>query len=129
MEEHRESDYRVPMIAFLFLLLLISGGIFLILYCFVPRISQPWFPIAALALIGLPWIFWFMTYIYTCIKGCIKARNQDGAQIGRIASSMAASNNARMERNLSVRQGNGGVLSVTSSRECEVPLNASRPSS
>ncbi|KAK2998835.1 hypothetical protein RJ639_023537 [Escallonia herrerae] len=70
MEEQKEGDVRVPLISSLFGICVVTGGIFLVLYAFVPDMSQPWFPIAALVLIGSPWLFWLMTYLYTCIKVC-----------------------------------------------------------
>lgn len=70
MEEEKERDIRVPLISSIFCLLVLTGGIFLVLYVFIPHLSHPWFPIAAFLLIGSPWIFWLFTYIYTCFKPC-----------------------------------------------------------
>ncbi|KAI3495668.1 hypothetical protein L1887_38014 [Cichorium endivia] len=70
MEDVRDGDLRVPLISSLFFVLVIIGGIFLTFYVFLPSISQPWFPVVAFLLIGSPWAFWTLTYLYTCIKGC-----------------------------------------------------------
>ncbi|KAL3832978.1 hypothetical protein ACJIZ3_007714 [Penstemon smallii] len=72
MEDERERDLRVPLISSLLCLLVSAGGIFLVLYVYVPNLSQPWYPIAAFVLIGSPWIFWLFTYLYTCMKGCFR---------------------------------------------------------
>ncbi|KAL7120770.1 hypothetical protein ACP275_02G142800 [Erythranthe tilingii] len=70
MEAEKVSDIRVPLVFSIFCLCLVTGGVFLVFYVFVPKLSQPWYPIVALVLIGSPWIFWFFTYFYTCVKGC-----------------------------------------------------------
>ncbi|KAK9056093.1 hypothetical protein SSX86_027181 [Deinandra increscens subsp. villosa] len=70
MEDARDGDLRVPLISSLFFVLVFAGGIFLTCYVFAPNISQPWFPGLALILIGSPWVFWLLTYLYTCFKGC-----------------------------------------------------------
>ncbi|XP_071699699.1 uncharacterized protein [Rutidosis leptorrhynchoides] len=70
MEDARDGDLRVPLISSLFFVLVLAGGIFLTFYVFAPSISQPWFPVIALILIGSPWVFWLLTYLYTCFKGC-----------------------------------------------------------
>ncbi|KAL4586798.1 hypothetical protein LXL04_011442 [Taraxacum kok-saghyz] len=69
MEDARDGDLRVPLISSLFFVLVIIGGIFLTFYVFLPSISQPWFPLVAFLLIGSPWAFWMLTYLYTCFKG------------------------------------------------------------
>ncbi|CAK9185244.1 unnamed protein product [Ilex paraguariensis] len=86
MEEEREGDIRVPLISALFCLFVISGGVFLVVYVYVPNLSEPWFPMAAFLLIGSPWIFWFLTYIYTCIKACFRRTPVDDRQISRRGS-------------------------------------------
>ncbi|CAH1448854.1 unnamed protein product [Lactuca virosa] len=69
MEDVRDGDLRVPLISSLFFVLVIIGGIFLTFYVFLPSIAQPWFPVVAFLLIGSPWAFWMLTYLYTCFKG------------------------------------------------------------
>ncbi|XP_076955737.1 uncharacterized protein LOC143630677 [Bidens hawaiensis] len=70
MEDARDGDLRVPIISSLFFVLVFAGGVFLTVYVFAPNFSQPWFPGLALILIGSPWVFWLLTYLYTCFKGC-----------------------------------------------------------
>lgn len=70
MEDARDGDLRVPLISSLFFVLVFAGGVFLTFYVFAPNISQPWFPGIALILIGSPWVFWLLTYLYTCFKSC-----------------------------------------------------------
>ncbi|KAL2511578.1 putative membrane lipoprotein [Abeliophyllum distichum] len=75
MEGGREGDILFPLISSLLCLCVLTGGIFLVLYVYLPNISQPWFPILAFILIGSPWIFWFLTYLYTCMKACCRAHD------------------------------------------------------
>ncbi|KAK1393732.1 hypothetical protein POM88_012788 [Heracleum sosnowskyi] len=77
MEVERERDIRVPLISALFCLFVIAGGVFLIIYVYYPDQSQSWYPVVALLLIGSPWIFWLLAYIYTCMKACIRARRME----------------------------------------------------
>ncbi|KAL8500625.1 hypothetical protein ACS0TY_020270 [Phlomoides rotata] len=70
MDDEKEGDIRVPLAFTVFLLCVMTGGIFLVFYVFVPSLSQPWYPTAALLLIGTPWLFWLLTFIYTCMKPC-----------------------------------------------------------
>ncbi|KZV21800.1 hypothetical protein F511_02958 [Dorcoceras hygrometricum] len=137
MEDDREGDIRVPLVSFLFCLCLITGGIFLALYVFVPNLSQPWYPVAAFALIGLPWLFWLLTYIYACMKGCFGAREGgavDSRQISRRQTTRNVSNSASAAAAMQNHsdgggggnQQSGGVnSSVASSRESEMPLTYS----
>ncbi|KAL2536697.1 putative membrane lipoprotein [Forsythia ovata] len=76
MEGGREGDILFPLISSLLCLCVLTGGIFLVLYVYLPNISQPWFPILAFILIGSPWIFWFLTYLYTCMKACCRAHDR-----------------------------------------------------
>ncbi|GFP88576.1 hypothetical protein PHJA_001001300 [Phtheirospermum japonicum] len=81
MEEEKESDIRVPLVFSIFCLCVTAGGVFLVIYVFFPGLSQPWYPIAALVLIGSPWIFWFLTFLYACMKGCC-CRDSGAAAVG-----------------------------------------------
>lgn len=81
MEVERERDIRVPLISALFCLFVIAGGVFLIIYVFVPDQAQSWYPAVALVLIGSPWIFWLLAYIYTCMKLCIRARQMENRAV------------------------------------------------
>lgn len=105
MEEGREGDIRVPLVSALFCLFVIAGGVFLILYVYLPENSQPWYPIVALLLIGSPWIFWFLTYIYTCIKACCRRGTRiEDRQSSKRAAPRAVSTNSAMNRTVSAGQ-------------------------
>ncbi|CAI9764715.1 unnamed protein product [Fraxinus pennsylvanica] len=133
MEEEKEGDIRVPLVSSLFCLCLTTGGIFLVLYTYFPNISKPWYPIAALTLIGSPWLFWFLVYIYSCIKCCCYANRVDNAQISRrYHGSSQPRNDSRANSSRNGDYGNGDKSqqggresSVTSSKECETPLTYS----
>ncbi|KAL6575581.1 hypothetical protein OROHE_000958 [Orobanche hederae] len=115
MEEEKEGDIRVPLVFSIFCLCVTTGGIFLAIYAFFPDLSQPWYPIAALVLIGSPWIFWLLTYFYACMKGCLcrdaaataVSHQISRRQTTRTSSSATTQNNAQR---------------VGSSREPEMPL-------
>ncbi|CAK9144824.1 unnamed protein product [Ilex paraguariensis] len=141
MEDERGRDVRVPLISSLFCLFVVTGGVFLMLYVFTPQFSQPWFPIAALILIGSPWLFWFLTYIYTCMKVCFRGSRVEDRQISRrgnhgmqratTMTNTATTSNATLNspndaavvveeeesRGYGHGGGGGGDSSVTSSRE------------
>lgn len=92
MEEGRERDFRVPIISCSFFLSSLTGGILLTCWLLDVKGSQPWFPIFSLVLIGLPWIFWFLTYIYAFIKPCFRQDNAGGGIHNR---AKPAANSAR----------------------------------
>lgn len=77
MEVERQRDIRVPLISALLCLCVIAGGVFLIIYVYVPDQAKSWYPIIALLLIGSPWIFWLLAYTYACMKACIRARQME----------------------------------------------------
>lgn len=90
MEEPREGDCRFPLISSLLCLFVAAGGILLFIYVFRPSVSKPWFPVASFILIGSPWIFWMLTYTYTCMKACVRNRRLYDHQISRRTSSSHA---------------------------------------
>ncbi|XP_057497454.1 uncharacterized protein LOC130782197 [Actinidia eriantha] len=148
MEEERQRDCRVPLISTLFFFSCLIGGVLLVLWLLDSNISQPWFPILALALIGFPWGFWFLTYIYTLIKPCFQ-RGGGGRELSHRPKPLAAVTAATSPRDFSVtsptgkrqvhfgaamvmgsdgsgrqssRHDGGEELSIASSKECEMPL-------
>lgn len=147
MEEER-PDFRVPIISGLFFVSSITGGILLIIWLFDNKDSQPWFPILALILISLPWVFWFLTYIYTFIKACFRgdggrgvSRDVSRRPTTKRASSSSSVRDSSVDSPTGKRQvqfgavvvmDNGGDsagdVSVASSKECEMPLNQAAPS-
>lgn len=68
--EDRDGDFRVSLISFIFCICVVIGGVFLVIYLTLPKFSQSWFLLLALILVGSPWLFWLLTYMYTCIKRC-----------------------------------------------------------
>ncbi|XP_050225024.1 uncharacterized protein LOC126674592 isoform X2 [Mercurialis annua] len=63
----RKGDARIYIVTAIFFSCIISGGVFLALYIFLPlHKSQPWFPTAGLILVAIPWFFWFLLYLYRC---------------------------------------------------------------
>ncbi|KAJ9179815.1 hypothetical protein P3X46_008135 [Hevea brasiliensis] len=67
--EERKGDPRIYFLSAFFFSCIVSGGVLLGLYIFLPLDqTQPWYPFAGLILEAIPWIFWFSTYIYRCIK-------------------------------------------------------------
>ena len=111
MDDEKEGDIRVPLAFAFFLLCVITGGVLLVFYVFVPDVSQPWYPTAALLLIGSPWLFWFLTFLYTCIKHCCLQSGGGG--------------NAGGDHQISRRQSTRNDASTSSSREPEMPLTHS----
>ncbi|KAL3624568.1 hypothetical protein CASFOL_031236 [Castilleja foliolosa] len=77
-DDERHRDIIVPTIYSLLCLCVTVGGVFLVLYVFFPALSQPWQPIAALILIGSPWLVWLLTFIYSCAKACYIRDRIDG---------------------------------------------------
>ena len=150
MEEERQRDCRVPLISTLFFLSCLIGGVLLILWLLDSNISQPWFPILALALIGFPWGFWFVTYLYTLIKPCFRRGGcREISQRPKPLAATAVAAAATSPRDFSVtsptgkrqvhfgaamvmgsdgsgsqsdQHAGGEESSVASSKECEMPL-------
>ena len=56
-ERERERGLIIPLIYTFFCLCVTVGGILLVVYVFSPRLSRPWQPVAALALICSTWLF------------------------------------------------------------------------
>ncbi|KAL1540003.1 hypothetical protein AAHA92_24421 [Salvia divinorum] len=71
MDADEERSLIIPLICTFFCLCVTVGGLLLVFYVFVPDLSRPWQPIAALALICSTWLFWLMAYIYACVKHCL----------------------------------------------------------
>lgn len=68
MGDGKDDDFIISLITSLLCFLVLIGGVFLILYFCEPHATHPLFAVAALLLIGSPWIFWFLTYLYMCMK-------------------------------------------------------------
>ncbi|CAN4126072.1 unnamed protein product [Withania somnifera] len=144
--EERVGDLRVPLISSLFCLCVLTGGVLLIIYFFTPAYSQPWFAPAGLILVGSPYIFWLLTYIYTCLKHCcfgdssaekrqISRRTSRATTTGkpgvaradcRANSDTSKHNNMNDGKQASGHSQHGGdASSVNSAKEIEMPLAVS----
>ncbi|MQL70559.1 hypothetical protein Taro_002871 [Colocasia esculenta] len=61
----RAGSIYVYVVSSLLLLAILLGGAFLVLYVALPETpSTAWFPAAGLSLVGAPWLFWVVTYLY-----------------------------------------------------------------
>ncbi|KAI3448980.1 hypothetical protein Pfo_005645 [Paulownia fortunei] len=116
-DNERERDLIVPFIYTLFCLCVSIGGILLVLYVFFPTLSQPWHPIAALVLIGSTWLFWVLTYLYACIKGCCRRDRQIYTR-QTTTSAMQKDSGSRAGH----QQGGKQDSSIASSTDSEIPL-------
>lgn len=67
--DERKGDARVYVVSFLFFACIVVGGVLLCLYIFLPQTnSASWYPIAGMIMVGIPWAFWFLAYLYRCCK-------------------------------------------------------------
>jgi hypothetical protein len=67
--EERKGDLRIYVAVALFSACLVSGGALLALYMFLPISNvKSWYAIAGMILVAAPWAFWFLTYIYRCLR-------------------------------------------------------------
>ncbi|KAH0451440.1 hypothetical protein IEQ34_018739 [Dendrobium chrysotoxum] len=71
--EGKAGDLCIWFITCFFFLLILSGGIFLVLYITQPETDETgWFPIVGMALIAIPWIFWILICLYRTVMPCYK---------------------------------------------------------
>lgn len=69
--EERKNDIRVYLITGAFLICIVAGGICLCIYIFHTGAQQKsWYSIVGFILVGVPWLFWILTYCYTCYTTC-----------------------------------------------------------
>lgn len=67
--DQRKGDVRAYIVSGIFFSCIVSGGIFLGLYMFLPQTqSSAWYPILGMILVSIPWTFWFFTFLYWCFK-------------------------------------------------------------
>ncbi|KAJ0231494.1 putative membrane lipoprotein [Hirschfeldia incana] len=68
--EQRRGDPRIYIVSLLFLSCILSGGVLLGLYLLLPD-PNPLFLPAGMFFAGIPWLFWFLAYLYSCVlKPC-----------------------------------------------------------
>ncbi|KAI9072373.1 hypothetical protein K1719_024088 [Acacia pycnantha] len=71
MGDNRKNEVRIYIIFVVFFICSITGGILLSLYIFLPSAnsgSGSWFAILGLVFVAIPWIIWFVIYMYRCFK-------------------------------------------------------------
>lgn len=67
--DERKGDARIYVVSFLFFDCIVAGGVLLCLYIFLPQTNPASsYPIAGMVLVGIPWAFWFLAYLYGCCK-------------------------------------------------------------
>ncbi|CAA0820700.1 Putative membrane lipoprotein [Striga hermonthica] len=118
-DNESRRDVIIPTIYALLCLCVTAGGVLLALHVFFPAVSQPWHPIAALILIGSPWLVWLLAYVYACAKACFSRAAAAGGdrQIPARQATRSASTSPAAER-----KGGGKQESVASSNGSEIPL-------
>ncbi|XP_010420488.1 PREDICTED: uncharacterized protein LOC104706058 [Camelina sativa] len=68
--DQRKGDPRIYIVTLLFLSCILSGGVLLGLYL-VQSDPNPLFLQAGMFFVGVPWLFWFLAYVYSCVlKPC-----------------------------------------------------------
>ncbi|CAH8320208.1 unnamed protein product [Eruca vesicaria subsp. sativa] len=68
--EQRRGDPRIYIVTLLFLSCILTGGVLLGLYLLLPD-PDPLFLPAGMFFVGIPWLFWFLAYLYSCVlKPC-----------------------------------------------------------
>ncbi|KAF3334161.1 hypothetical protein FCM35_KLT20765 [Carex littledalei] len=77
----RSGQACVCIITCLLFVLLVTGGVFLVMFISLPASSVPsWLLPAGMALVASPWIFWIFTCIYRCIALRIAYTNKFRAE-------------------------------------------------
>ncbi|KAL2319409.1 hypothetical protein Fmac_028378 [Flemingia macrophylla] len=65
----RNGDVRIYLISGLFLACTIGGGVFLSMYIIhADSKFVNFYLIAGMTLVAIPWLFWFLIYLYRCFK-------------------------------------------------------------
>lgn len=68
--DQRKGDPRIYIVTLLFLSCILSGGVLLGLYLLLSD-PNPLFLQAGMVFVGVPWLFWFLAYVYSCVlKPC-----------------------------------------------------------
>ena len=74
--DQRTGDPRIYIVTLLFLSCILAGGVLLGLYLLQPD-PNPLFLQAGMFFVGIPWFFWFLAYLYSCLlKPCIVSLSQ-----------------------------------------------------
>ncbi|CAK8560113.1 unnamed protein product [Lathyrus sativus] len=65
----RKGDLRIYVISCFFFACTIGGGIFLCMYIFLPDSEVvSWYLYVGMTLVAIPWLSWFIIFIYRCIR-------------------------------------------------------------
>lgn len=72
-----KGSVYVWLVSSFLLVSVMAGGGFLILYMTQSQ-SPPWFPIAGVVLVCLPWFFWLFTFVYRLCSRVCGGRNGGG---------------------------------------------------
>ncbi|KAI3918417.1 hypothetical protein MKX01_041737 [Papaver californicum] len=105
-EEKKQGDARIYLVSCVLFFCIVAGGVFLALYIHLPESeSSAWYPAAGMILVGIPWIFWLLTLIYSCLKKLV---------LGSINSDKNNNNNNNNKVAPVVSNGNGGRTSGAS---------------
>ncbi|WOL02356.1 hypothetical protein Cni_G11075 [Canna indica] len=114
-----------------FFLILLVGGALLVLYIALPDSPDTdWLPVAGMALVAIPWLFWILMCVYRYItrpKDDIERPPMRAAAVAPATGSGATYTNnaasaARREAAAAPAAGAGGGDSSLASHESEVPL-------
>ena len=74
--DQRTGDPRIYIVTLLFLSCILTGGVLLGLYL-LQNDPNPLFLEAGMFFVGIPWFFWFLAYLYSCLlKPCILSLSQ-----------------------------------------------------
>lgn len=131
--DQRKGDPRIYIVTLLFLSCIISGGVLLGLYLLLSD-PNPLFLQAGMVFVGVPWLFWFLAYVYSCVlKPCTVSvsksvanfdpeKGQENKKIPEIATSASsdpAARNSPREGEKHVQFGNVMVLGDEEGRKEE----------
>ncbi|MQL73321.1 hypothetical protein Taro_005645 [Colocasia esculenta] len=76
-QQERLSNPCVYIISCLLLITIIGGGVLLMLYVILPENEETaWFPIAGMLLVGTPWVFWILTFLYRTVSMGLAAHRE-----------------------------------------------------
>ncbi|XP_023000624.1 uncharacterized protein LOC111494867 [Cucurbita maxima] len=116
--EERKGDATILIISGLMFLCVVAGGLLLCLYLFVPESeSQDWYSVVGIILVSTPWIFWFLVYLYHCLKPI------------RLQSNAALKHSSSSNRPPSAANNSGGIvanLPQVESPDCDTPGDGKR---
>ncbi|PHT95174.1 hypothetical protein T459_03056 [Capsicum annuum] len=113
--EEKAGDFRVPLISSFFCLCVLTGGVLLVLYIFVPNYSTPWFPAVGLLLISR-----------RASRAPTMAKSGVARTDSRANSAISNNNNDDNQAGGHSHQNEGDASSsINSTKESEMPLAVS----